>query len=249
MLNIWLYSIVSVIIVSLVSLVGAITLAIKIERLKKFLILFVGFSAGALLGGAFFHLLPELVSEFGYNLKTGSLLVAGIMAFFVLEKYVHWQHCHDIDCEQHPKHLAIMNLVGDGVHNFLDGVIIATSYLISLPLGLAATLAIIFHEIPQEIGDFGILLHSGFSKAKAILYNLLSASIAILGVVIGLVLGESVSSFTFYMLPLAVSGFFYIALSDLLPELHKENKLSKSLLQFLVIIFGIFLMYLLTFLE
>lgn len=247
MLQIWLYSIISVIIVSLISLVGVIALAIKTEKLKKVLIFFVSFSAGALLGGAFFHLLPEVIEEIGYSAKVAMLLVIGIFLFFILEKYVHWRHCHEINCQKHPHHLGIMNLVGDGFHNFIDGLIIAASYLISIPLGIAATVAIIFHEIPQEIGDFGILLHSGFSKAKAILYNLLSASIAIVGVIIGLLLGSNVENFTIYFLPFAAAGFIYIATADLIPELHKETKISRSMLQLFSFILGVVIMYLLTY--
>ena len=243
MLQVWLYSLISVVIVSLVSLVGVITLAIKVDKLKRILIYLVSFSAGALLGGAFLHLIPEAINEIGYSLNFALLLISGIFLFFILEKYVHWRHCHEPTSESHPHHLASMNLVGDGLHNFIDGLIIAASYLISIPLGIAATLAIVFHEIPQEIGDFGILLHSGLSKGKAILYNLLSASLAIMGVVIGLLLGSSVQSFTIYILPVAAAGFIYIATADLIPELHKETKMFKSLGQLVSFLIGVALMY------
>ncbi|HLD27606.1 MAG TPA: ZIP family metal transporter, partial [Patescibacteria group bacterium] len=168
MLNVWFYSIVSVVIVSLVSLAGVVTLAFNLEKLKKILIFFVSLSAGALLGDVFLHLLPELVEEAGFGLKVSLLFIAGIFIFFILEKYIHWQHCHEPISASHPHHLGKMNLIGDALHNFIDGLIIAASYLISVPLGVASTLAIVFHEIPQEIGDFGVLLHSGFSKAKAL---------------------------------------------------------------------------------
>lgn len=247
MLQIWIYSLVSVIVVSLISLIGALALAIRVDKLKKILIFFVSFSAGALLGGAFFHLLPEIIKEVGYTINTALLLIVGIFLFFILEKYVHWRHCHEPTSEKHPHHLGNMNLIGDGLHNFIDGLIIAASYLISIPLGIASTLAIIFHEIPQEIGDFGVLLHSGFSKAKAILYNLLSASIAILGVVIGIMLGENNQLFTFYILPIAAAGFIYIATADLIPELHKETKMSKSLAQLVSFVIGVGIMYFLTY--
>ena len=246
MLQIWLYSFISVIVVSLISLVGVLTLALNIDRLKKILIFFVSFSAGALLGGAFLHLLPEAIEEVRYCPRLAFLLISGIFIFFVLEKYVHWRHCHEPECLEHPHHLGKMNLIGDGLHNLIDGLIIAGSYLVSIPLGLATTIAIIFHEIPQEIGDFGVLLHSGFSKAKAIVFNLLSASLAILGVVIGLILGQSISSFTAYILPIAAAGFLYIATADLIPELHKETKASKSIIQLISFIVGIIVMYLLT---
>jgi len=249
MLNIWLYSLSSVIIVSLVSLAGVITLSFNLEKLKKILIFFVSFSAGSLLGGAFLHLLPELFEESGYTFKTAFLLIGGIFIFFVLEKYIHWRHCHEPSSDKHPHHLGKMNLIGDGLHNFIDGLIIASAYLISIPLGVAATVAIVFHEIPQEIGDFGVLLHAGFSKAKAVWYNLLSASLAILGVIIGLLISEKIEGFTLAVLPLAAAGFLYIAVADLFPELHKETKMSKSLIQLVSFVVGVALMYFLTFLE
>ncbi len=249
MLQIWAYSLISVVIVSLVSLAGILTLAMNIDRLKKILIFFVSFSAGALLGGAFFHLLPEAVESIGYTNQLATLLITGILIFFVLEKYVHWRHCHEPTCDDHPHHLGKMNLIGDGLHNFMDGLIIAAAYLVSIPLGMAATLAILFHEIPQEIADFGVLLHSGFSKAKAILFNLLSASLALVGVIIGLTLGQSIENFTVYILPVAAAGFLYIATADLIPELHKETKTSKSLIQLASFIIGVAIMYFLTMVE
>jgi len=249
MFQIWLYSLISVIIVSLVSLAGIITLALKEAKLKKFLILFVSFSAGALLGDAFLHLFPEAIERLGFGAKFGIPLIAGILLFFVLEKYIHWRHCHEPTSANHPHHLGSMNLVGDGLHNFIDGMIIAASYVISIPLGLATTLAIIFHEIPQEIGDFGILLHSGFSKKKAIVWNLFSASLSVLGMIIGLLVGSQADYFVFYMLPIAAAGFIYIATADLIPELHKETKMSKSLLQLVCFIIGVGLMYLFTLME
>ena len=249
MLNIWLYSLSSVIIVSLVSLAGVVMLSFKLDRLKKILIFIVSFSAGSLLGGAFLHLLPELFEESGYTLKTAFLLIGGIFIFFVLEKYIHWRHCHEPSSDSHPHHLGKMNLVGDGLHNFIDGLIIASAYLVSVPLGAAATLAIVLHAIPQEIADFGVLLHAGFSQAKAVWYNLLSASLAILGVIMGLMLGGRIEGFTLVVLPLAAAGFIYIAVADLFPEIHKETKMSKSLIQIVSFLIGIALMYYLTFLE
>ena len=249
MLLIWLYSIFSVIIISLVSLVGAVTLTIDTEKLKKVLIFFVSFSAGSLLGGAFLHLLPKAVESFGYTTSLAFWLIGGIFIFFILEKFIHWRHCHEPTSETHPHHLGKMNLIGDGLHNFIDGLIIASAYLVSLPVGVAATLAIVFHEIPQEISDFGVLLHSGYTKVRAIMFNLLSASLAIVGVVIGLLLSGLVDQFTAAILPLAAAGFIYIATADLIPEIHKTTKMSKSIMQIIMLIFGVLTMYLLTFLE
>ncbi|MCX6785375.1 MAG: ZIP family metal transporter [Candidatus Komeilibacteria bacterium] len=247
MFQIWLYSLSSVIIVSLISLIGVFTLTIKDDILKKLLIFFVSSSAGVLLGDAFFHIFPEIINQSGYTIKLGFLLILGIFIFFMLEKYIHWHHCHETNNPEHLHHLGMMNLFGDGLHNFLDGLIIAASYLVSIPLGLASTLAIVAHEIPQEISDFGVLLHSGFTKKKALLYNLLSALVAVVGTVLGLFLRNG--NFRQILLPIAAAGFIYIATADLIPELHKETKISRSLLQLFSFIFGIFIMYLFTFYE
>ena len=249
MLNIWLYSLISVFIVSLISLIGVLTLSVSLEKLKKILIFLVSFSAGALLGDAFLHILPEISEEAGFNIDTAILMFIGLMVFFILEKYIHWTHCHEPLSDEHPHHLATMNLVGDGLHNFLDGLIIAASYLVSVPLGIATTLAIILHEIPQEIGDFGVLIHSGFSKVKALWYNMLSAWVAVLGTVLGLVLKDFSGNLSAKVLPIAAAGFIYIATADLIPELHKETKMSRSLLQIFSLAAGFLVMYFLTFIE
>ena len=163
---VWQYIIISVIIVSLLSFSGVIALALKKDFLRRILLILVAFSTGALIGDAFLHLLPEAVNEAGGFTGTIALSVfIGILIFFSLEKFLRWRHCHDIDCKDHPKHLGTMNLVGDGVHNFIDGALIASSYLISVPLGIATTIAVAAHEIPQELGDFGVLIHSEIGRA------------------------------------------------------------------------------------
>jgi len=243
---VWAYTLTSVVIVSILSLVGVVTLALNKEFLKKILIILVAFSTGALIGGAFLHLLPEAVDIAGsFTPKIAYYLFVGIMLFFILEKFLRWRHCHDIDCKEHPKHLGTMNLVGDGAHNFIDGLLIGSSYMVSIPLGITTTVAVIAHEIPQELGDFGVLLHSGFKVKKAIIYNLLSACTAILGAIIALLVGARAENFSNFMIPITAGGFIYIALSGLVPELHKENLFWRNLLQLLVLIAGIIVMYLL----
>src|SRR3989344_8080294 len=158
MQSVWLYTLSSVLIVSVISLVGVFTLAINQKRLNKILLYLVSFSAGALLGDVFIHLIPQLIEENNFTLKTSFFALGGIVIFFTIEKIVHWQHCHMPQTKDHTHPFAIVNLVGDGVHNFLDGLIIGASYIVSLPVGIATTVAVIFHEIPQEIGDFGVLL-------------------------------------------------------------------------------------------
>ncbi|MBI3333929.1 ZIP family metal transporter [Candidatus Pacearchaeota archaeon] len=246
---VWIYVLLSVLIVSLISLVGAFTLGIKHERLRTALIYLISFSAGALFGDVFIHLLPELVEE-SFTLQTSLTILAGIVIFFILEKFIHWQHCHMPVSEKHVHPFAYTNLVGDGLHNFIDGAIIAGSYLISIPAGIATTIAVALHEIPQEIGDFGVLLHAGFSKRKALLMNFASALFAILGAVITLWLGSSVEGLISYLIPLAIGGFLYIAGSDLIPELHKHSHhIRATLLQLLAFIIGIGVMAALILLE
>jgi zinc and cadmium transporter len=247
---IWFYALVSVSIISLLSFSGAITLLLKRNVLERILLILVAFSTGALIGDAFIHLLPEAVENSGgFTTQVSLSVFAGILLFFVLEKFLRWRHCHDIDCKEHPKHLGTMNLVGDGVHNFIDGILIGASFLVSIPLGITTTIAVAIHEIPQELGDFGVLLHSGFSKSRAILFNFFSACIAILGTVLALVIGSSATNFVNIMVPVTAGGFIYIALSGLIPELHKEEKISNSALQLLFLIIGLGIMFLLLLIE
>ena len=160
-----------------------------------------------------------------------------------MERVLHWNHCHNHgDCEVHT--FSYMSLIGDGIHNFIDGLIIAASFIVSIPLGFLTSLAVIAHEIPQEISDFSILIYGGFSKKKALFFNFLSALTAVLGVLVGFVLSSSVENFVMYLLPIAAGGFIYIGASDLVPELHKEKDLKKSILSFGFFILGIVIMYL-----
>jgi len=246
--SIWLYSLVSVFIVSLIALVGIMTLSIRTDKLKKFLIYMVSFSAGALMGDAFIHLLPELAEE-GLTLNYSLTILFGVLLFFSLEKVVHWRHCHMPITKTHIHPFAYMNLIGDSLHNFIDGLIVAGSYLISIPAGIATTIAVIFHEIPQEIGDFGVLVHGGFTKGRAIFLNFITALTAVLGAVFALVLSNYVANIEGYLISLAIGGFLYIAGSDLIPELHKETKISVSLIQILTFILGIAVMMALLLLE
>lgn len=241
-MGVWLNSLVSVSIVSVLSLVGIFTLAVKKDKLEKVLLFFVSFSAGALFGGAFLHLLPEAVEEHGFGLQVSLYLILGILVFFVLEKFIHWRHCHIPTSKAHPHPLAFMNLMGDGLHNLIDGMIIGGAYLASFPLGISTTIAVILHEIPQEIGDFGVLLHAGLSRAKALFFNFLSALMAVVGVFISLLIGANLEGYLLFLLPVTAGGFIYIAGSDLIPELHKESSASKSFMQFLFIVLGVLVM-------
>lgn len=243
------YTLISVIAVSIVSFVGILTLSIKTKYLNKIIIYLVSFAAGALLGDVFIHLIPEVIEEGSFTLQTSLITLGGILLFFIIEKIVHWQHCHIPQNGGHKHPFVVTNLVGDGVHNFLDGIIIGASYLVNIPVGIATTIAVIFHEIPQEIGDFGILLHGGFSKGKALLFNFLSALTAVAGGIIAVLASDITSSITQFIIPIAIGGFIYIAGSDLIPELHKNFETRKSIIQIIAFILGIAVMALLLFLE
>ena len=240
LLETWLYALASVFVVSAISLIGIVTISIKEEKLAKILLYLVGFSAGGLLGGAFIHLLPEAVEEFGFGVNVSVSVLAGIIIFFIMEKAVHWRHCHIPTSEKHPHPFAYMNLVGDSIHNFIDGLIIGAGYIASLPIGIVTTFAVILHEIPQEIGDFGVLLHGGFSRGKALFFNFLTALTAVAGTIVAIAASYSVGNLTAFLVPFAAGGFIYIASSDLIPELHKDAyETKKSFVQLLTIILGI----------
>jgi zinc and cadmium transporter len=221
----------------------------KVASLNKIVIFFVSFSAGALFGDAFIHLLPEAVEESGFGLETSLSLLAGIVLFFIVEKFIHWRHCHHATTKSHPHNFAYMNLIGDSVHNFIDGLIIGASYMVSVPVGVATTIAVVLHEIPQEIGDFGVLIHGGFSITKALMINFLTAVTAVLGTVVALALSEFVDGLTLYLVPFAAGSFIYIAGSDLIPELHKEIGWKKAALQLFTFLLGIVVMMSLLLLE
>jgi zinc and cadmium transporter len=199
------------------------------------------------LGGAFINLLPESI-ESGIAIVPLAA-VFGILAFFILEKIVHWRHCHQPTCKEHPHPLATMNLVGDAFHNFLDGIIIATSYIVSIPLGIATTIAVLLHEIPQEVGDFGVLIYAGYSKGKALFMNFLISLTAILGGIIGLILSKNIESFASVMIAFTAGGFIYIATADLIPEMKKDIGIKKTTIQLIGLILGVGIMLAMTLME
>ncbi|MDA3855256.1 MAG: ZIP family metal transporter [Candidatus Woesearchaeota archaeon] len=250
MIDIFLYSLGSVFIVSFLSLIGILTFGMNTQTLKKTLIYMISFSAGALFGDVFLHLLPELVEEAGsFTLKISIYIMVGIIISLILEKIIHWRHCHMPITKEHVHPLSIMSLVGDTMHNFIDGIIIGVSYLVSIPVGIATTVAVIFHEIPQEIANYGVLIHGGFSQKKALAMNFITSLSAFLGLIIALIIGTKINGSLEFLISVAAGNFIYIAGSDLIPELHKESKLKSSILQITTFILGIFIMSLLLFLE
>ena len=233
----FLYITLSVVVVSLISLVGLIFTS---KFLAKYGFWMVSFAAGALFATAFFDILPEAME---LNHGDGNIFIyvlVGIVVFFMIEKFLGWYHCHKGKCDVHL--FTYMNLVGDAVHNFTDGVAMAATYLVNPAVGFVTTLAVVFHEIPQEIGDFSLLTYGGFSKKKALWYNFLVALTAIAGAWLTYFVSTATAANTF-LLPFAAGGFIYIAGSDLIPELHKENGMEKSFIQFLLFLLGIIVIY------
>jgi zinc and cadmium transporter len=243
------YTLLSVLIISLVSFVGALTLILKRDMLDRSIFLLVSLAVGALLGDVFVHIIPEAYEEMGDPILISFLIIGGILIFFILEKVLHWHHHTMEHAEEHPHPIGNMVLFGDGVHNFIDGLIIATSYMVSFEVGVATTIAVILHEIPQEMGNFGVLIHSGYKTGKALWYNFLSALTAVVGAVVALLLGNVSEQFALWLLPLTAGGFIYIALSDLIPELHKDQRVGQGFIQVVAIVVGVASMAMLLALE
>jgi zinc and cadmium transporter len=240
------FSLIASLIISSISFIGLLLFSLKKNFIKKITLFLVSFAVGALLGDAFIHLIPESF-ESNLTLSPSVLILIGILLFFILEKFLLWHHCHEVDCHQDSKHIITLNLVGDGIHNFIDGALIAASFNVSFLVGITTTLAVILHEIPQEIGDFGIMIHHGLSVSKAIFYNFLSALTSVLGVSLIFILKLDFSA---YLIPVTAGGFIYLAVADLIPELHRhDSKISTSAIQLICIILGLGLMYFLLFLE
>lgn len=222
------------------SFVGVATIALNQQLLSKILLSLVSLSAGTLLAAAFLHLLPESVKMLGATLPF-QLTLASFIVFFLLERFLHWRHCHD---KEHLTNHTVgtLNLIGDAIHNFLDGVLIAAAFSSGTGLGLIATLAIALHEIPQEIGDFGVLLHSGFSRRRALLYNVLVSLTSILGGILGYFASHTTLSLANHLVPIAAGGFIYISAADLIPELKYVRATKKTLAMVTTFLLGVLIM-------
>lgn len=248
--SLFLYPLVAVVITSSVAFLGVLVLVVREEFLRKILLFLVSISAGALFGDAFLHLIPDAILRGGGDdaVLVSSLILFGVFSFFILEKFLHWHHHHadegEVDDSSiHP--VGYMTIIADIAHNFIDGVAIAASFAVSVPVGVATTFAVFLHEIPHEVGNVALLIHSGFEKRRAVILNLVSAVFAILGTLVTIVLSIKFSNIVGYLIPFTAGTFIYIAGSDLLPELHKSTEVKKTIYQFLGIMIGIFSMYLL----
>lgn len=241
-MNALLWILLATVVDGLIGLIGIFSLRAKEKFFNKLLMVLVAFSAGALLSGAFFHLLSESLASLPV-MTVFAYMMIGFIIFFVVERFLHWHHCHKGEkCAVHP--VSYLILIGDGIHNFIDGIIIGASFLVNVHFGIITTTLILAHEIPQELGNFGVLVYSGFGKNKALLYNFLSQLTCVVGGLTGYLLSSRIQGVIPFVLPFAAGGFIYIAASDLVPELHKEPQLKKLLLSFAFFMLGIILMVL-----
>lgn len=245
-MSIFIWIIASTFLMSLIAWVGLLTLFLKEELLKKIILPLVSLSAGALLGGAFLHMLPEAINKGGSLLGIFLWLLIGFCLFFLLEQFIHWHHCHKAPSE-HKTPVTYLILIADGIHNFIGGLAIAGAFLVDIKVGIVTWLVCAAHEVPQELGDFGILIHGGWKKKKALLFNFLSALTIVVGGVIAYFLSIKID--VTFLLPFAAGNFIYIACSDLIPEIKYHRSIKNNLIHFIVFLIGILLILGVRFIE
>ena len=256
---VWLLALGSVLVISLISLAGVFTLSLGPARLERAVFLLVSFAVGAMLGGALLHLIPESYERLGAGPRTGGLVLGGVLGFFVLEKFLHWRHQHGApealegatghvhahgSHGHHAEPFTALSLAGNVAHNLIDGAIVAAAYLVSVPTGLVTTLAVMLHEIPQEIGNFGVLVYGGYSPRRALLFNFGAGLVGLVGAAVALLVGGRMPGFSDALLPVTAGAFLYIAGSDLIPELNRRHSYpaSKSVGQLLMMVLGVAVM-------
>lgn len=244
----FIYMVLSVVLVSLLSLIGLSLFALSHESFHKIVFGLVALAVGALFGDAFLHLLAEAYEDKAHSVETSLFVIAGILLFFVLENFLHWRHQHS-DEDQEIQPYGYLNILADVTHNFIDGLIIGASYLVGIKMGIATSLAVMLHEIPHEFSNFGILVKSGFSRWRALWINFLTGVMALVGGLAAWGVGGKMEGFIQILIPLTAGGFIYIAGSDLVPQLHKDVKSFRALFQFVAILAGVGLMLLLKALE
>jgi zinc and cadmium transporter len=227
------------VLMSAIAMIGSITLVLKPATLDRLLLPLVAFAAGSLIGGAFFHMIPAAIVELDDVLSVGIAVVAGFTVFFLLEQLLHWHHCHrsGSDCKQP---LTYLILIGDGLHNFLGGLAIAGTFLIDVRLGITSWLAAAAHEVPQELGDFGVLVHGGWSKKRALVLNVLSGLTFLLGGLVTYAISFQVD--VSWLIPFAAGNFIYIGASDLVPEVNKHQDLKANAVHLLAFVLGLALL-------
>lgn len=229
----------SSLLMGLISLVGVVTLVFSEKYLQKIILPLVALSSGALLGGAFLHMIPESIKEVGPDMKIFLGILIGFAIFFLLEQFICWHHCH-LTPSDHKKPVTYLILIADGLHNFIGGIAIASAFMVDINLGIITWIVAAAHEIPQELGDFGILIHGGWSKTKALLFNFLSALTMLVGGVLTYFLADFIN--IIYLLPFAAGNFIYIAASDLIPEIKHNENVKQNILHFIFFLLGIVLL-------
>ncbi len=247
--------VIATVLVSLLSLIGAFSLSLSKARLENIILILVSLSAGGLLGGAFLHLIPEGLHELTESIGEQAHLTVfifvliGFCLFLITEQFLHWHHghhgehcCGDLEHIRTKKELSSLILIGDGVHNLIDGLVIAAAFMVSPITGVVTTIAVALHEIPQEIGDFGVLVYAGMKRIKALFYNLISGLTAVVGGVIGFFFAGVTDTAVIYLLPIAAGGFIFLAASDLIPEIKHHDSWKRMVIHFLVFVLGIGLM-------
>jgi len=236
--SVWGATILAVLAVSAIAFAGIVVLVVREGLLRRIVPILVSFAVGALLGDALFHLLPELAEDGGITVGISWVMAGAILFLYILEKFIHLHHQLNAPEHRHVHPVVLTNLLGDGVHNFVDGAIIAGSFLVSPSLGIATTIAVALHEIPQEMGDLGVLVHAGLSPKRALVYNFASAMTAMLGAIIALLLAGAIDGIERPLLAISAGAFIYIAGADLIPELHKGTSIRTGVIQFFGIASG-----------
>jgi len=249
MLQSTLYTLIATILVSLSSFIGIFTISLNERTLHKVLTILVAYSAGTILGAALFDLLPEAVELVDKTLVY-PIIAFGFVFFLLLERSLYWYHGHGHGHEfEHEdgvtKEFAYLNLLGDFVHNFIDGMIIAASFANSVTVGVTAAIAVVFHELPQEMGDYGILIYAGMERRRALILNSLAAVSVVVGGIFGSFFLGMVENLEGYMVAFSAGAFIFLSAGELIPEMHDENDRGKALIQLAVLILGMLSIYML----
>lgn len=250
MLTSTLHTIISTLIISALSFVGVFTLSVNEKTLHKILTILIAYSAGTILGAALFDLLPEAIALVDEQLVY-PLIAFGFVTFLFLERIIYWYHGHghghefqeDEEREEITKEFAYLNLIGDFIHNFIDGMIIASGFISGTSIGTATAIAVAFHELPQEMGDYGILVFAGIERRRALLLNLSAASSVIIGGLVGSVFINMNDSIGGYMVAFSAGAFIFLSASELIPEMHEKNDRGRAVVQLVILVLGMLTIY------